>query len=58
MIEQHNRTIIRAITYRIMALLVTAIWTGIGDAIIIHVILTTIHYIHERLWLKIKWGLE
>jgi len=41
-----------------MALLVTAIWTGIGDAIIIHVILTTIHYIHERLWLKIKWGLE
>jgi uncharacterized membrane protein len=56
MTERHVRTIIRALTYRIFALLITALWTGLGDAIIIHVILTALHYIHERIWLKIKWG--
>jgi len=56
MIELHKRTIVRAVTYRIIALLITALWTGLSNAIIIHVILIAIHYIHERLWLKIKWG--
>ena len=56
MTELHKRTIVRAVSYRIVALLITALWTGLSNAIIIHVILTAIHYIHERLWLKIKWG--
>jgi uncharacterized membrane protein len=56
MTEQHKRTVIRALSYRIIALLITAIWTGLSDAVIIHVILTAVHYIHERIWLKIKWG--
>jgi uncharacterized membrane protein len=56
MTEQHKRTVIRALSYRIIALLITAMWTGLSDAVIIHVILTAVHYIHERLWLKIKWG--
>lgn len=56
MTEQHKRTVVRALSYRIIALLITAIWTGLSDAVIIHVILTAVHYIHERLWLKIKWG--
>ena len=56
MTELHARTIVRALTYRIFALLITALWTGLGDAIIIHVILTALHYIHERIWLKIEWG--
>ena len=56
MIELHTRTVVRALTYRIFALLITSLWTGLGDAIIIHVILTALHYIHERIWLKIKWG--
>jgi len=54
--ETKKRTIVRAITYRIVALLITALWTGLSDAIVIHVILTAIHYVMERLWLKIKWG--
>ena len=54
--ETHKRTIARAVSYRIAALLITAIWTGIGDAIVIHIILTIVHYIFERLWLNIKWG--
>lgn len=56
MTELHKRTVVRAVTYRIIALLITALWTGLGNAIIIHVILTAIHYAHERVWLKIKWG--
>jgi len=56
MTELHKRTIIRAVTYRIIALLITAIWTGLNDAILIHIILTAIHYIHERIWIRISWG--
>jgi len=54
--ETHKRTIIRAITWRIVATLVTAAYTGISGAIIINVWMTLAHYIHERLWLKLKWG--
>ena len=56
MIESHQRTVVRAISYRIIALLITALWTGLSDAVVIHLILTAVHYIHERIWLKIKWG--
>jgi uncharacterized membrane protein len=56
MSESHKRTIIRTISYRLAALLITAIWTGLGDAIAIHIVLATLHYVMERAWLKIKWG--
>jgi hypothetical protein len=56
MIELHKRTIVRTISYRIIALLITAIWTGLSDAVVIHIILTLVHYALERVWLKIKWG--
>jgi len=56
MLELHKRTILRALSYRIVALLITAIWTGLSDAIIIHIILTAVHYVMERVWLKVKWG--
>ena len=56
MTELHKRTIVRTISYRLIALLITAIWTGLSDAIVIHIILTAVHYCLERLWLKIKWG--
>ena len=58
MIETKKRTFYRTISYRIIALLITAIWTGLSNAILIHIILTVVHYILERLWLKIKWGLN
>jgi hypothetical protein len=56
--EIKKRTIIRTISYRIIALLITAIWTGLNNAILIHIILTVVHYVMERTWLKIKWGLK
>jgi uncharacterized membrane protein len=54
--ETHQRTIARTVSYRIAALLITALWTGLGDAILIHIVLATLHYFMERIWLKIKWG--
>jgi uncharacterized membrane protein len=56
MTELHKRTVVRTISYRIIALLITAIWTGLSDAVVIHIILTAVHYGLERIWLKIKWG--
>lgn len=54
--ETHKRTLLRAITWRVVATLVTAAWTGIQGAIVINIFMTIAHYIHERAWLKIKWG--
>jgi uncharacterized membrane protein len=54
--ETHKRTIIRAITWRVVATLVTAAWTGLSGAIVINIFMTVAHYIHERLWLRINWG--
>ena len=58
MTETHTRTIVRTISYRITALLITAIWTGLGDAVAIHIVLAVVQYVIERLWLKINWGKE
>jgi len=54
--ETHARTLARTILYRIVALLITALWTGLSDAVVIHVILTLVHYLMERVWTKITWG--
>jgi uncharacterized membrane protein len=56
MSETHLRTIVRTLAYRVAALVITAFWTGLGDAVVIHIILTGVQYIMERIWLKIKWG--
>lgn len=56
MTETHKRTIVRAICWRIVATLITAAYTGLGGAIIINIWMTLAHYVHERLWLKFKWG--
>jgi uncharacterized membrane protein len=56
MIETHPRTIARTLSYRLIALLITALWTGLGKAVLIHVVLAAMHYLHERLWLMVKWG--
>jgi len=56
MSESHVRTIVRTLSYRVTALLITAYWTGIGDAIAIHLILAVWQYVLERAWLRINWG--
>jgi uncharacterized membrane protein len=54
--ETHKRTIARTVGWRIIATVMTIPFTGLSTAILIHVTLTIAHYIHERVWLKIKWG--
>lgn len=56
MTETHARTIARTVTYRISALLITALWTGLSEAVAIHFVLAVLQYVMERMWLKIKWG--
>jgi uncharacterized membrane protein len=53
------------ITYRLTAWLFTIFWTYLftgnlgnaaGFATVLHILLSVDYYIHERIWLKIKWG--
>lgn len=64
--ETRKRTIARMISYRITAWLFTIFWTFLftgdisrstGFATVLHILLSIDYYIHERIWLKIKWGL-
>ena len=63
--ETKTRTLVRSLTYRVTAWLFTILWTYIftgsiasatGFATVLHVLLSIDYYIHERVWLKIKWG--
>jgi uncharacterized membrane protein len=55
------------ISYRITAWSFTIFYTWLftgnitaatGFATVLHVLLSVDYYIHERIWLKIKWGLK
>lgn len=56
MTETHTRTWVRTLLYRLVALGITAFWTGISSAVEIHIALAILQYIMERIWLKVKWG--
>ena len=56
MSETHIRTWVRTLSYRMTALLITALWTGLSDAVMIHIVLAFLQYGMERAWLKINWG--
>ena len=56
MSETHKRTLVRTLSYRFTALLITAYWTGLHDAVAIHVVLAIWQYVLERVWLNIQWG--
>ena len=56
MTETHKRTLVRTLSYRLTALLITAAWTGLGQAVAIHFVLAIWQYLLERAWLKITWG--
>ena len=58
MTETHLRTWTRAIVYRILATIITAFFTGLSTAIVLHIILTLLYYAHERIWLNVRWGLK
>ena len=65
--ETKKRTVVRALSYRVTAWVFTIFWTWLftgdiakstGFATVLHVLLTADYYLHERIWLRIKWGLD
>ena len=65
MTETRTRTLVRMLTYRVTAWLFTIVWTWMftgnlatatGFATLLHILLSVDYYIHERIWLRIKWG--
>ena len=56
--ETHTRTIVKSISWRIVATAVTAYFTGLTGAIVINIWMTVAYYIHERMWTRFKWGLK
>jgi adenylylsulfate kinase len=63
--DSRRRSIIKTITWRIFALLITTIvsfailgsWSvSIAIAILSNFLKTLFYYIHERLWEKTNWG--
>jgi uncharacterized membrane protein len=51
-----KRSIIKTIIFKILTTSITAIFIGVGNAIMLHVLLTFVYLIHERIWNKINWG--
>jgi uncharacterized membrane protein len=63
--DSKRRSIIKAITWRILALLITILvsfailgsWSvSIAIGILSNFLKTLLYYIHERLWEKTSWG--
>ena len=50
------RSILKTVCFKIITTAITAIFTGIGAAIGIHLILTVVYLVYERVWNKIGWG--
>ena len=63
--ESRKRTLIRTITYRIIVTIVLAVislvYTGnafqaTAITIVYSILATLVHYVHDRIWFKVKWG--
>ena len=65
--ESQLRSLLKTFTYRIAAVIGTwiLIWLITKDikettflTFVVHLLLTIIYYVHERIWNKISWGYE
>jgi len=65
--EKHSRTVIKAISWRVIATLTTMIavyiftkepLTSLGVGAVEVIAKITFYYLHERIWHKIPWGKE
>ena len=56
--ETKTRTVVKSLTFRVIAFSVTAPFVGVSIAVGLQLFLLCAYYIHERLWMKIKWGLK
>jgi len=56
MTETKTRTWARAVSWRLIAMLITIPFAGWQGAIALAIIHTIIFYVHERVWLRVSWG--
>lgn len=56
--DTKTRSIVKAITWRIIATIIAYIFVGFTAAIIINVVQTVAYYFHERIWNHVNWGRE
>jgi uncharacterized membrane protein len=56
LMESQKRTVAKAVTFRLVALLVTVPITGFKVALSLQIILFILYYVHERMWLRVEWG--
>lgn len=56
--ETHRRTLARAVTYRIMAIMSSFAMVGIASGILVELSKTLIYYVLERLWLQVSWQIQ
>lgn len=50
------RSVVKTFFFKVITTAITAYFTGVGAAIGIHLILTLVYLIYERVWNKIQWG--
>lgn len=50
------RSVVKTLFFKLITTSVTACFTGLGKAVAIHLILTAVYLIYERIWNRIKWG--
>jgi adenylylsulfate kinase len=63
--ESRRRSIVKAITWRVWAILVLAVISylltynvakSLGITVIFNAIQTVVYFVHERFWNRIHWG--
>lgn len=50
------RSVVKTLFFKLITTSITAIFTGVGNAIMIHLILTVVYLVYERIWNKVNWG--
>lgn len=54
--DTFKRSVLKTIVFKIITTSITAIFLGWKGAILLHLLLTLVYLLHERLWNMIKWG--
>lgn len=51
-----KRSVVKTIFFKLVTTSTTTLFMGVGDAILLHAILTAFYLVYERVWNRIKWG--
>jgi uncharacterized membrane protein len=55
-VDTQTRSAVKLVTFKIITVAVTVPITGLGTALMIHLLTAICFYVHERVWNKINWG--